>query len=250
MCLLSPLDISIRHFTVPIVLLILLLAPLPRMIVELRERTRSGAALGAAAVTVLVASCLFTAVRAYPYYFPYINALSLGRPAYALVNDSNVDWNQSLPEVKRFAEQHGLQKIRLDAYGFSDATVSVPQAQLWNCQTPTQEDEGKWVALSANMILDGHNCAWLMQYPHEALAGGSMYAVHLTTQILPAGTAGGPPLPAAFREFGGTPFDILAFFQHVIQHPDDLPLAMEWIRTAFSGFNKPQAAPPKFPWER
>jgi hypothetical protein len=100
------------------------------------------------------------------------------------------------------------------------------------------------------MILDGHNCAWLMQYPHEALAGGSMYAVHLTTQILPAGTAGGPPLPSAFREFGGAPFDIRAFFTHVIQHPDDLPQAMEWIKTAFTGFNKAQAAPPKFPWER
>jgi hypothetical protein len=249
-CLLSPLDISIRHFSVPIVLLILLLAPVPRMVEELRGRIRSAAALGATAVVTLAASCLFTAVRAYPYYFPYINLLSLGRPAYALVNDSNVDWNQSLPEVKRFAEQHGLQKIGLDEYGFSDATVSVPQAQLWNCQSPTGDDEGKWVTLSANMILDGHNCAWLMKYPHEALAGGSLYAVHLPTHIPAAGSADGPPLPSAFREFGGTPFDIRALLTHVIEHPDDLPRAMEWIQAAFSGFNKSQASPPKFPWER
>jgi hypothetical protein len=161
-----------------------------------------------------------------------------------------VDWNQSLPEVKRFAEQHGLQKIGLDEYGFSDATVSVPQAQLWNCQSPTGDDEGKWVTLSANMILDGHNCAWLMKYPHEALAGGSLYAVHLPTHIPAAGSADGPPLPSAFREFGGTPFDIRALLTHVIEHPDDLPRAMEWIQAAFSGFNKSQASPPKFPWER
>jgi hypothetical protein len=193
---------------------------------------------------------MFTAVRAYPYFFPYINALSLGYPAYALVNDSNVDWNQSLPEVKRFAEQHGLQKIPLDAYGFSDLTVSIPQAQLWNCQTPTQQDADKWVALSANMIMDGHNCVWLMQYQHKALAGGSMYAVHLPMQIPAAGRAGGPPLPSEFHEFGGAPFDVLGLFRHIIAHPDDLPRALEWLQTAFSSMGKSSGPPPKFPWEQ
>jgi 4-amino-4-deoxy-L-arabinose transferase-like glycosyltransferase len=249
-CILSPLDLSIRHFSVPLVLLILLLAPLPRMLGELRVQSRFPAAMGAAMVFALAVSCLFTAVRAYPYYFPYINALSMGHPAYAMVNDSNVDWNQSLPEVKRFAEQHGLQRIGLDQYGFSNATVSVPQAQLWNCQTPTQEDAGRWVTLSANFILDGHNCEWLMQYPHEALAGGSMYAVHLPTPIPAAGSEGGPPRSSVFREFGGAPFDLRAFFTHVIEHPDDLPRALEWMQSAFSGWNKSQGPAPKPPWER
>src|SRR5207302_4461546 len=116
-CMLSPLDFSIRHFSVPLVLLIMLLAPVPRMLAE-----RGGLSLGGVVAAALAASCAFTAVRAYPYYFPFINSLSLGRPAYTLVNDSNVDWNQSLPEVKRFAEQHRLQRIRLDEYGFSDPT--------------------------------------------------------------------------------------------------------------------------------
>jgi hypothetical protein len=201
-CMLSPLDISIRHFSVPLILLILLLAPLPRMLAELLGRTRAGAAVAAGLVVVLAVSCLFTGVRAYPYYMPYINALSLGRPAYTLVNDSNVDWNQSLPEVRRFAEQHGMSSD-LDEYGFSDPSVWVPQAKLWNCQKPADEDAGKWVTLSANLILDGHDCAWLMQYPHQPLAGGSMYAVHLPPQLAPAGSPGGPPLPSAYREIGG-----------------------------------------------
>jgi hypothetical protein len=248
-CMLSPLDISIRHFSVPLVLLILMLAPLPRMLAELRARTRSGAALGTSVVAALAASCLFTAVRAYPYYFPFINSLSLGRPAYALVNDSNVDWNQSLPEVKRFSEQHGLQRIALDDYGFSDPTVFVPQAQPWTCQKPAPDDAGQWVALSANMILDGHNCAWLMQYPHETLAGGSMYAVHLHAHIPAAGSPGGPPPPSAFREFGGAPFDIRGFFKHVYQYPDDLPRAVEWMQTTFRDWNKSPGPLPKPPWE-
>jgi len=248
-CLLSPLDISIRHFSVPMVLLILILAPLPRMLEELRARSPFGANLGAAAIAVLAASCLFTAVRAYPFYFPYINSLSLGHPAYALVNDSNVDWNQSLPEVRRFAEQHRLQRIGLDDYGFSDTTVCVPQARPWNCQKPAPEYAGQWVALSANNIMDGHNCAWLMQYPHQPLAGGSMYAVQLPEHIPAAGSAGGPPLPSDYREFGGAPIDIRGIFIHVIQHPDDLPRAIEWMQTAFTAMGKSSGPPPKPPWE-
>ncbi len=80
-------------------------------------------------------------------------------------------------------DEHGLEKIELDAYGLNDAVAIVPQSKLWDCQRPTAEDEGKWVALSANMIMDGHNCSWLMQYPHEALAGGSVYAVQLPEHI-------------------------------------------------------------------
>jgi hypothetical protein len=198
----------------------------------------------------LAVSCLFTAVRTYPFYFPYINSLGFGRPAYSLVNDSNVDWNQSLPEVRRFAEQHGLQQIGLDEYGFSDATVFAPQARRWNCQTPAPRDAGQWVALSANSILDAHNCAWLLQYPRAVLAGGSMVAVQLPAQIPEAGSAGGPPLPSAYRTFGGIRLDIRGFFMHVYQVPDDLPRSVEWMQNAFIALSKsPTAPPPKAPWE-
>ena len=246
-CLLSPLDISIRHFSVPLVLLIMLLAPLPCTLGDLRGR--SVALVGAATVVALAVSCLFTAVHAYPYYLPYINALSLGRPSYALVNDSNVDWNQGLPEVKRFAEQQGLQKIALDQYGFSDVTAFVPQAYPWNCQTPTEEDAGQWVTLSAANLLEARNCAWLLQYEQVALAGGSMYAVRLPAHIPASGDAGGPPLPSAYHTFGGLPFETRGFFSHVIQNPSDLPRAVEWMQTAFSASSKSQGSPPKVPWE-
>ena len=249
-CMASPLDISIRHFTVPLVLLLLLLAPVPRMLGELRGPERSGLSPGGAVVVLLAASCLFTAVRAYPYYFPFINSLSLGHPAYELVNDSNVDWDQSLPELERFVEQHALRRIAVDDYGVGDPAVFVPEAHVWNCQAPAPGDSGQWVALSANMILDGHNCAWLMQYPHEALAGGSMYAVHLYAQIPAAGRPGGPPLPSAFRQFGGAPFDFQGMFRHLYQQPDDLPRAMEWMQSAYTQMSKSPGPPPKFPWVR
>jgi hypothetical protein len=244
-CLLSRLDISIRHFSIPLVLLILLLAPLPRMVERLRySAPNAGRLVGALAVT-LALSCLVTAVRTYPYYFPYINALGFGRPGYVLVNDSNLDWNQSLPAVKAFAEQHGLQKIGLDQYGFTDATVDVPQSTIWDCQRPAAADSGQWVALSANMIMDGHNCSWLMQYAHEPLAGGSMYAVHLPDRIPEVGRPGGPPLASEFREFAGAPFDIRSFFLNIIRDPDKLPQALEEIQARFKAMNKSQTSPSK-----
>ncbi len=237
-CLLSRLTISIRHFTFPMLLLILLLAPLLRMLWQFLSSAPVAARLLTGLTALLAASCLFTALRAYPYYFPYVNALALRRPLYSLMSDSNVDWNQSLPEVKRFADQHRLRRIGLDAYGFTEATVTVPQSEFWDCQTPSASDEGQWVAVSANMIQEGHNCLWLMQYPHEPLAGGSMVAVHLPGHIPPPGSAGGPPLPAVFREFAGAPFDIRVFFLYFIHHPEKLPQTNEQAQAAFSPENR------------
>jgi hypothetical protein len=161
-----------------------------------------------------------------------------------------VDWNQSLPEVRRFAEEHHLQRIGLDEYGFSDPTVFVPQAQLWDCQKPTPQDEGQWVALSAGLILDGENCGWVMQYPHQGLAGGSMYAVRLPAHIQAPASAGGPPLPANYRQFGGMPFDVRAFFSHEFQNPNDLPRDVDWLFAAFAELQKSPGPFPRPPWEQ
>ncbi len=222
-CFLSRLDISIRHFTVPIALIILLLSLLPRVLKDMSRGTPSLGLLGRALAVILGASCLFTALRTYPYYFPYINSLSFGRPAYTLMADSNVDWNQSIPEVKRFAEQRGLQKIALDWYGLTDSTKDVPGAYEWNCQQPSPSDGGQWAVVSGNVIFDSRNCSWLLMYPHESMAGGSMLAVHLPQIIPSAGTRGGPPLPSQYHQFFGVPFDIKSLFLDLIQHPDKIP---------------------------
>jgi 4-amino-4-deoxy-L-arabinose transferase-like glycosyltransferase len=236
-CLLSQMDISIRHFSVPLLLITLLLAPLPRMIEQWQASVPMRGRLVELLTAALALSCLLTAVRTYPYYFPYLNALGFGRPAYFLVNDSNVDWNQSLPDVKHFMNQRGVQKMELDYYAFNDAAASLPGSELWDCQMPTAADAGQWVTVSANMILDGHNCRWLMQYEHEALAGGSMYAVHLPAPIPAAGATGGPPVPSDFRQIGGAPFDTRVFFRDLIRHPETLPHAAKDIRDKFDAAN-------------
>ncbi len=202
-CMLNRLDISIRHFSIPLALMILLLAPLPRMLEHLRRENWGLARAGTWVTVVLAAIAMFTAIRTYPNYFPFLNTLSMGRPGYALVNDSNLDWNQSLPEVEVFTSQHGLSRVLLDEYGFSEPQAYVPQAQPWDCQQPTSVDAGKWAVVSANLIADGSNCGWLMDYPRQKLAGGSMYAFQLPQTIPPSGAPGGPPTPENYRYFGG-----------------------------------------------
>ena len=220
----SRFQISIRHFSVPLALLVLLLAPLPRTLASLRRSGWSAARAGIWLTVALAVASVVTAARTYPYYLPFLNSLSAGRPGYALVSDSNLDWNQALPEVEDFIQQRGLKHVLVDEYGFSDFKVYVPEAQFWNCQEPAPEDGAQWAVVSSNMIEESHNCLWLLDFPHEALAGGSMYAFQLPAVVPRAGTPGGPPLPEGYHNFGGMPFpgDIRLVFLKCIRDPQQL----------------------------
>jgi hypothetical protein len=235
-CLLSPMTISIRHFSVPIVLLILLLAPVPRTLVLLLENGWPAARFVMGAYALLALVSLVTIVRTYPYYFPFVNSLGLGRPAYALVSDSNLDWNQALPEVNQVVRQRGLSHVLLDEYGFVDTTVYVPQSQFWNCQQPSPSDGGQWAFVSGDMIADAHNCLWLLPYPHEALAGGSVYLFQLPAIIPPVGDPAGPPPESAWHSFG-MPMpgnvDPRAIFLKCVRDPNQLQPAMDNMMAQF-----------------
>jgi hypothetical protein len=178
---------------------------------------------------------VFVALRAYPYYLPFLNSLSMGRPGYELVNDSNLDWNQALPDVEQWVEQRGLTRVLLDEYAFSDPVVYVPQAQFWDCQQPSGSDGSQWAVVSAGMIVDGHNCPWLLAYPHQSLAGGSMYAFQLPAVIPAAGALGGPPLPAAWRNWGGIqlPGDPRRLFLDCIRDPGQLEPTYDRMRAMY-----------------
>ena len=232
-CMLSRLSISIRHFTVPIVLLILLIAPLPSLLASLRKTAPLLGGITSALAAICILSCLLTAVRTYPFYMPYVNALSFGRPAYTLVGDSNVDWNQALPEVRRFAEAHSIDQLKIDEYGMVEVTDIVPNAEIWSCQKATAADAGAWIVVSGSCILDGHNCAWLQQFPMQPIAGGSMYAIHLPPQIPAAGSPGGPPSPSDYRFIGGVPFDMTDYFLGAIRNPETLPAALAQMSARF-----------------
>lgn len=240
-CMLNRLDISIRHFSIGLALMILLVAPLPRMLEFLIHANWGAARVSSWATIALAAIAVFTAIRVYPNYFPFINVLGLGRPGYELVNDSNLDWNHALPEVEIFVNQRGLNGVLLDEYGFSDPHAYVAHAQLWNCQQPSSADGGRWAVLSANNIADGRNCRWLLKYPHVELAAGSMYAFQLPGAIPSAGEPGGPPLPQNYRYFGGMQFngmDPRTIFSNCIRDPQQLQLTMNQFQAEMNNARK------------
>ncbi len=190
-CLLSRVNIGLRHFTVPMILLMVGISALPPLI----GSSRVAASLAA----LCAASCVVSAIAAYPYYFPYVNVFGGGRPPYQLMGDSNIDWHQALPEVRSFAERHNLTQLRLDDYGLSDPVATVPQAVAWNCASPSPADAGHWAVVSGNMFLDFRHCAWLANGPLEPLGGGSMYAIRLPDPIPPDANSGAAPSAYAPR---------------------------------------------------
>jgi hypothetical protein len=246
-CIFSSFQFSIRHFSVPLVMLILLLAPLPRTLTLLR-RAGFPAARPAAWLTVAFAlASVATAVRAYPYYLPFMNSFSSGHPAYELVSDSNLDWNQGFFDVEDFVHQRGFTHVLIDEYGFSEPSVYVPEARFWNCQEARPADGGQWAIVSANMIEDSHNCAWLLNFPHQALAGGSMYAFELPAVISAAGSPGGPPLPQNFRNFANVPIpgDSRLMFLDNIRDPQQLQPTWDRMMALQPQTRKPNSNPSK-----
>ena len=237
-CLISPMTISIRHFTVPLALTCLLLAPVPRLLGNLRQAGRRWARAGVWIAAALAAASLVTVVRAWPFYMPFLNSLAGGRPGYELVSDSNLDWDTELPEVERFVQAHGLKNVLIDSYNVLDSSAYVPQGRLWECQKAKADDGGRWAFVSANQFYDGENCAWLLAFPRQPLAGGGMYAIHLPETIPPAGSPGGPPLPGAYRYFGGGPFDARAIFHRAIEDPHQMPAIMDEMMKAYAEMQK------------
>jgi hypothetical protein len=240
-CILNRLNISIRHFLIPLALMILLLAPLPRLLLLLRQQHDRTARLVKGATVTLSLATLLTAIAAYPFYLPFINTLGLKRPGYLLVNDSNLDWNQGLRIAEHFVLRRGLTHVLVDDYGFSELQAYIPQATRWNCQQPSASDGGQWAIVSANLIADASNCQWLFQHLHFEIAGGSMYLFLLPHVIPPAGEPGGPPLPKDYKYFGGTNFhgkDMKAIFAACVDDPQQLQPTMDEFTAAMKEYQQ------------
>jgi hypothetical protein len=69
----------------------------------------------------------------------------------------------------------------------------------------------------------------------------------LPSTIPVAGSSGGPPLPTAYRYFGGAPIDIQAIFLNVIQHPEQLPPVVARMQANFAHAREQKAQPPPQP---
>jgi hypothetical protein len=176
----SRLNIGIRHFSVPITIATILIALLVPLIEALwRNSYRT---IAYAIVVALAASCVITAIMAYPYYISYYNWFRLGTPKQEIVAESNLDWGQSLIAVNDFVREHDIPRIYLDSMSPLSAQVYVANAAEWFCddfESPSPE----WVAVSADFVRrTPPTCIGLMRYQHWSLADGTVYVFRITDE--------------------------------------------------------------------
>jgi len=92
----------------------------------------AGGRLATVAVAVLAAWYAFGTARVHPHYLAHFNEIA-GGPAggYRYLVDSNLDWGQSLKELKAYVEANRVPRIRLSYFGSADpAYYGIPCAYL------------------------------------------------------------------------------------------------------------------------
>lgn len=185
----SPLNIGIRHFSVPIATLTVLLSTLVPLARNLAWPViRKGAV--AMAVLALLSSSVAT-VAAFPNFIPYFNALVGKNPKFDVAIDSNLDWGQGLGSLAQFHKQHPATSLAFDLEG-SVPAVYLPEGIPFNCEqgVPVGVD---WAAIGASRFVNQpesgqlkmpppQQCRDFFSYPYQTTAGGSVYVFHLNRQ--------------------------------------------------------------------
>lgn len=200
-----PLNIGLRHFSVPIALAVVLCAE----VVPLAKRVLAGGrqhrmALGL--VSLFALSSGGTALAAYPYFISYYNFFRLGTPKQDIVAFSNLNWGQSLPDVAEFVRQRGLSAIYVDSRTSQlDPGAYISGATPWKCDEP-EPPAPQWVAVSANFLLrQPPTCVGLLRYDHWMIADGTVVVVRVTD------TAFAESQKAYWREQPGQPWGVTGF---------------------------------------
>jgi 4-amino-4-deoxy-L-arabinose transferase-like glycosyltransferase len=102
----SRINIGIRHFLPAYPFFCLLGGALLAAILALRPSPRVRW-LPRAIVTATLGWTIIEAALIYPNYLPYMNALTLGRPHWQLLGDSNLEWGENIPALADYLHAHG-----------------------------------------------------------------------------------------------------------------------------------------------
>jgi 4-amino-4-deoxy-L-arabinose transferase-like glycosyltransferase len=184
----SPINLGIRHFSVPIAALTVLLGLAVPFAGRLpKPMLRRGVLI---AVILALAGNIVAMASAYPYFIPYFNSLAGNQPKFQIAVDSNLDWSQELVDLERFQLEHPDEKLAFDLKG-SIPSLYIPEAVPFNCEEgiPAGVD---WVAIGATRFVAQHqseqikivadpatHCRFLFRYPFIVKSGGAAYVFHV-----------------------------------------------------------------------
>lgn len=102
----------------------------------------------------------YAAALIFPHQLAYFNEFTGGpRYGYKYLVDSNLDWGQDLPGLKEFMDRHGIDRIKLAYFGFSDPRYYgidyeyMPSYHIPEPMNVKDDIELKgWFAISATML--------------------------------------------------------------------------------------------------
>jgi len=142
----SRINIGIRHLAPVFPFLFLLSGAFLDRLLKSQFRRSS------TVLTILLFSWMVVITfRAYPDYIPYTNCLSLGRPGWQLLSDSNVEWGDDVGALAEYLLAHGETKIRGALSG--GATLENYGVQLVDFPPPEKElSDTRYVAVGAAFL--------------------------------------------------------------------------------------------------
>jgi hypothetical protein len=143
----SSINIGVRHIAPVFPFLFLLSgAFLDRLLKSNRAK------LAQVLVVLLLTWMSVDAVRAYPHYLAFTNELTFGKPSWALLADSNVEWGQDIGELAQYLKARG-EKNLVGSLSGGWATPPMYDIKLLDFAPPDlQTASTKYVAIGAGFL--------------------------------------------------------------------------------------------------
>lgn len=133
--------------------------------------------------SVFVAAALATELATYPNQIGYFSPLvGGGNNGKNIIRDSNLDWGQDLPKLRRYMETYHIASIHLSYYGSARAAAYIPNATPvpTTVEVVQQGRPSGYAAISIENLyaVDGRY-RWLQSEKPIAKLGSSIFVFHL-----------------------------------------------------------------------
>jgi len=153
-----------------------------------------GFRLRIAVIALLCVAQMVIAIRAYPNYLSYFNALVGGSEnGYKIAVDSNLDWGQDLKRLKNWVDKNGIDVIYVDYFGGADIKYYFGEKfqPWWGTRNSDELLKGSYLAVSATFLQGGRGWtqsgldtkigyySWLNAYQPVAVIGHSIFVYYI-----------------------------------------------------------------------
>lgn len=140
-------------------------------------------------LALLLLGYILEALSVAPHYLSFFNRLAGGpKQGYRYLVDSNIDWGQDLPALKKYMEAHGLMRIRLAYFGPVDPRLYGINYEVLGQTVQPQEAVAVSIHFYQGMpyrimreasyeAVPPHYYSYLQQYPIKARIGYSMLII-------------------------------------------------------------------------